>query len=363
MKILFDINHPAHVHLYKNLIWELKKKNHDIFVTAKVSPIIENLLNLYQIPYRSLAPKGKNILIKLFNQVKSDLKLFTYIKKNRIEIGVGISFSVALLSRFTEMVSVINDDDDPEVTRVYSAITHTFGDHVMTPNVIKWKKHLNKQISYPGTHEIAYLHPNWFIPNDNIYYELGIPKGTKYVILRFNEFNAHHDMNESGLSFFQKEQLIKQCLEYGSVFITNEGSIHPIFQKYQLSIPAHRIHDALFFATLYVGDSQTMTSEAAILGTPSFKCNSFSGRLSVPNILENRYNLCYSFKNECFDQMLSKIKDVMKTGNSKEIWAERRQLFYKENIDVTAFFYWFIETYPHSKVLVKNIDTFWERFK
>jgi len=38
-----------------------------------------------------------------------------------------------------------------------------------------------------------------------------------------------------------------------------------------------------------------MTSEAAMLGTPSLKLNSFAGKLSVPNELEQKYQLCYSF--------------------------------------------------------------------
>jgi len=55
------------------------------------------------------------------------------------------------------------------------------------------------------------------------------------------------------------------------------------------------MHSLLYYATMFIGDSQTMTSEAAMLGTPSLKLNSFAGKLSVPNELEQKYQLCYSF--------------------------------------------------------------------
>jgi hypothetical protein len=35
MKILISVNHPAHVHLFKNAIWTLQDHNHDILVCAR----------------------------------------------------------------------------------------------------------------------------------------------------------------------------------------------------------------------------------------------------------------------------------------------------------------------------------------
>ena len=60
-----------------------------------------------------------------------------------------------------------------------------------------------------------------------------------------------------------------------------------------MPIPPESIHSLLYYAKMFIGDSQTMTTEAAILGTPALKCNTFAGKLSVPNELEEKYNLCY----------------------------------------------------------------------
>ena len=50
-------------------------------------------------------------------------------------------------------------------------------------------------------------------------------------------------------------------------------------KEYRLSIDPKDIHHILFFADIFISDSQTMTAEAAVLGTPSIRYNDFVGRL------------------------------------------------------------------------------------
>lgn len=73
---------------------------------------------------------------------------------------------------------------------------------------------------------------------------------------------------------------------------------------------------------MFIGDSQTMTSEAAVLGVPSVKCNSFAGKLSVPNELEDTYALCYAFQPRRFDEFLDKIKDLLELNGRNEEWKK-----------------------------------------
>ena len=49
---------------------------------------------------------------------------------------------------------------------------------------------------------------------------------------------------------------------------------------------------------MFIGDSQTMTSEAAVLGTPAIRCNSFVNRISYLEEEENTYELTFGFKPE-----------------------------------------------------------------
>ena len=155
--------------------------------------------------------------------------------------------------------------------------------------------------------------------------------------------------------------MIKDLKSHGKIFITTERKIEPELKKYQLKISPEKIHSLMYYATMLIGDSQTMTSEAALLGTPAIKCNSFAGKLSVPNEIEHKYGLCYSFLPEHFEKMVDKIKEILRIQNLKQEWQHRRQKMLADKIDVTGFLVWFIENYPQSvKTMKDNPDYQWK---
>ena len=51
MKIFVDIGHPAHVHYFKTLIFNLKHKGHEFLITAREKDVSQELLDNYNIPY------------------------------------------------------------------------------------------------------------------------------------------------------------------------------------------------------------------------------------------------------------------------------------------------------------------------
>jgi len=110
----------------------------------------------------------------------------------------------------------------------------------------------------------------------------------------------------------------------------------------------------LSFATLFVGDSQTMTSEAAILGTPALKCNSFAHKLSVPNMLEDEYDLCYAFQPEEFELMMQKAQELLATPGLKQAWNMKRERFLAAMTDPTEYLVTFIENYPVRKRFLRK---------
>ena len=58
-KILIDIGHPAQVHQFKNIYFELINKNYEVFFVAKNKEISIDLLNIYQIPYFDIGKPKK----------------------------------------------------------------------------------------------------------------------------------------------------------------------------------------------------------------------------------------------------------------------------------------------------------------
>lgn len=364
MNILIDIGHPAHVHLYRNLYFDLKNKGHHLWVTLKDNLVsAKELLNLYKIPFISIGQKYDGIISKGIMQITYDLKIIKLVRQNKIDIGIGSSINLAHASRISRMKSIILDDDDDDVEPLFVKFAHPFCNVLLSPEALKSKRRKKDTKYYAGYHELAYLHPNRFEPDERIIEEAGLKKGENYYILRFNSFKAHHDKSVSGLSNNDKKKLIKMLEPFGQIFITTEREIDQEFKKYQINIPAHKMHSFLYYATMFIGDSQTMASEAAILGTPAIRSNSLVGRLSYLEEEEYKYGLTFGFKPDKTDKMFDKINELLKKPNLKEEWQKRRQKLLNDKIDVTAFLVWFVENYPESFQIMKENPDFQNKFK
>ena len=357
MNILVDIGHPAHVHLMKHTIRELQGDGHKVIITTKDVPIILRLLEREGFSYISLGKKGKGLFYKLLFQLKFYAKMLRIIRKEHIDIGTGTSMSIPLLSRLSRMKSINMDDDDDEVQDISVRFVHPFSDVRLTPEAIVGHRRSKAALFYAGCHELAYLHPKRFTPDESVLAKCGLKKGDVFFIMRFVAFQAYHDGGQYGLSLEQKKQVIDLLSKYGRVIITSEKELDPDFEPYRLPVPPEEIHSLMAYASLFVGDSQTMTSEAAILGVPAVKCNTFAGKLSVPNELEYKYGLCYSFQPDDFGRFYERIKSLLESPDTRKEWEEKRRRFLNDKIDVSAFFTWFIENYPESrKTMLANPD-------
>ena len=363
MNTLFEINHPGQVHLLRNTIWALKKRGHKVGVIAKDDALIKYLLDAYGISYTLLGRKGVGVRGKLFHQILFNLRALRIVYGNRFRVGVGSSITNDHVSFLSPMNSIHLSDDDPEIVPFITKFSYPFSAVILSPGCLCFPKFDKKHIGYAGYHELAYLHPSAFRPDAKLLKDIGLGFDEKYFVMRFVALKGHHDAGHVGLTIDQKKSIIEVLSTYGRVFITSENKIEAQFEPYRLPVPPDKIHSLMSYATMFLGDSQTMTSEAAVLGTPAIKCNSFAGRLSVPNELEERYGLCYSFQPADFHNMLEKIKTLLKVENLREEWRKRRDKMLSEKIDVSAFFVWFIENYPSSvKKMRENPDYQW-RFK
>lgn len=362
MDILFEINHPGHIHLFRNLANELEKNGISSQFIIKTEPVIEYLAGFYNLQYTRMGPKGKGLLLKYLYQIGFLLKTIRIVKKIKPTVGLGVSMNLPMVSKFTKMKSIGFDDDDMAVTPVFAKYANraTF---ILTPSSLAHEMRGKNHIVYNGYHELAYLHPNRFKPDPHVWDVLAISPNMDYFILRFNSFKAHHDVGHSGMSFLQKKELVKMLAAHGRVFISSEETIEPEFESLKLPHRPELMHSFLAYAKMYVGESQTMTSEAAVLGTPALKCNTFAGRLSVPNELEVKYGLCYSFLPEDYHKMLLKMDELLAMPGLKPEWELRRNRMLTEKIDVTGFLTWFVGNYPESFRNIKEHPEIQNQFK
>jgi len=336
MKILVDINHPAHVHLFRNAIQILKTKGHDVLITAREKDVTTHLLDLYNLPFRGTAKQRYGLLALPLGVLELDWKVFKLAKTFRPNLLVGTSFAITHIARLVGGKSVFFSEDNFESDRLTWLITRPFADHIVTPEALGddfGKKH----ITYPGYQELAYLHPNRFTPNPNVLIEQGLEIDQPFSLIRFVSLKASHDIGQRGLSQTAKQKLLEIMIKKGPVIISSEEELPERYSRYRLRIEAHKMHDLMAFAQLLVSDSQTMTIEAAMLGVPSVRCNTFVGRTPVIEELEHKYQLTFGFLPQNEEAMLRKTEDILNSPSVHQEWEERKTNMLNDHIDLTAW--------------------------
>lgn len=345
MNILIDIGHPGHVHLLHGVAEEMKKRGHKLFYSVREIPVAKRLMEHYGMtPWVDLGGKKDSLLGKAETVISQDMQLMRFVRRNHIDLGLSSGLVLSHVSKLTSIKAFMFDDDDDAAEPLIVKYGHPLTDVIFTPNCIHRKT--KRAVYYAGTHELAYLHPKRFAPNPSVLQHADLHEGERFFIMRFVALKGHHDVGQQGLTLKQKEALVNLLKPHGRVIITSERAIEPEFEPYRLPVPPEEIHSLMAYSSMFLGDSQTMTSEAAVLGVPALKCNTFAGRLSVPNMLEQRFDLCYAYQPSQFEEMYHHIEQLLAHDPEelKNEWQEKRQRMLQEMIDPTEFFVKYIET-------------------
>ena len=355
MKILFHLGHPAHFHLFKNIIDKLKAADNEILIVIKKKDVLEELLSKSNYNYTNILPSGRknNIIGLSVGQITQDIKLYKFCKKQRPDLLIGTSVAISHVGQLLNIPSLNFNEDDAKVVPLYSYLAYPMATRIISPDICNNSFWQNKTNSYNGYHELAYLHPKYFIPNKNIV-EKYFPTKIPYFILRFAQLSAHHDKGITGITYDIANKLISLLKLHGNIYISSERELESDFEQYILNIDPLDIHHVLAFAKMYIGDSQTMAAEAAVLGTPSIRYNDFVGELGYLEELEHKYCLTYGFKTSKPETLFKKIEELLKIPSLTEEWQNRQKKMLKDKIDVTAFIVWFIENYPNSTKIMKK---------
>jgi len=342
MNILFFVNTPAQVHEFKYVARTLETKGHKIMILARDYECTLDLLDTYGLRYEVYGKARKR-------GYRRALELIPYVRKAHRLAGdfkPGILVGTGIIAAYTSVLFrkpciVFTDTETPSLEQF---LFKPFVKAIYTPSCFR-KDLGRKHIRYNGFKELAYLHPDYFEPDASIYNLLGINDSEPYVILRLNPLDAFHDIGVGGFSSEDKLMLVQALEPYGRVFISSEAGLEPGLEKYVIGIPAHRIHDAEYYAQLLVTDAGTMLTEAAILGTPGIHCSGVVAKRCVGNLieLEEKYQLIFNYSDP--NQAILKAVELIKQPDLKQQWQEKSQTLLADKIDVLKFMVETIEGY------------------
>jgi predicted glycosyltransferase len=334
MRVLVFANTPAHVHLYRHVVAELDSRGHDVLVLGRNYGCTVDLLEWYDLPhevYGYCATAKGSLLARLPAHYARALRHVYRFDPDLVFGMGGYAAHTAALTR-TPSVLVL----DSETTTLDHAVSTPLARAVLTPDT--FRKDLGEDHHvFPGFKECAYLHPDVYEPNPSIRDRLGIDADERYVIVRLNAFGSHHDVGEGGITAEECRDLIGHLSERTTVFVSDEGrdidladvpaepfSLHPAL-----------LHDALAEAELLVADTQTMVTEAALLGTPAVRSNSFIGESDMGNFVELEEEGLI-FNEGSFGGVLERGQLLLDAEDTASVWERRRDGYLSEKCNLAA---------------------------
>jgi len=332
MRVVVTIQHPAHVHFYRPVVAELERRGHEVHVFARDKDVALELLDRHGIDHTVLAGRANSLAELAKVQLTYEYRLFR--EARRIDPHVMTAIGGVAVAHVAPLVGARSvvwiDNEGVQSHRITTPLAHV----VCTPRRFR-EDYGRKHVRYDGYHELAYLHPDRFDPDPDHLREHGVEPDERFFFVRFREWCALHDVGEAGFSPAAKRDLVSFLEEHGSVYVSSESALPPEFAEYRLPVPADLVHDLLYYADLYVGDSATMATEAAVLGTPSVRSQSFAGDGDMTNFLElEEYGLLFSTPDD--DEAVAQAKSLVREADP-ETYQRRREELLADKIDVARY--------------------------
>jgi uncharacterized protein len=359
-KLMIEIGHPAHIHHFRNLYQELIEKDWKVLFVVKDKDLVIHLANSYQLPFKKIGKTKEGLVRKILFLPISFFKMLLIAIRFNPDIVISRVSPISGWTSFILRKPHITFTDTENVEKM-DRFSEPFADYIFTSVSFKREYKPNKHFRYHGTHELAYLHASRFKPDSSVLDYLGVEKNDKYALVRFVAWDAHHDVGEYGLNENQKEEIVASLEKHMKVFISSEKRLSDKLKKYAIKIPPKKMHDAIYFATIQLGESPTMAEEAATLGVPSICISSWAGKTGViQDLVESK--LLLHFHPDNYDDLLKQVNTVLNNGNVINEWKAKRLEYLRSRIDTTAFYTWIIENYPDSINILKNNENFDKKF-
>lgn len=361
MNILVDITHPAHVHLFRNFIKEMKNLGHQVTVVARNKSITYKLLDAYDINHIKLGENYSTNIGKIFGLFLFTIRLLNICKKHKVQIIVetGAGLYPAVVSRLLFLKNIcFNNTDVFFLLKYIKYLSNTW----VTPSSYKLNLGQN-HIRINSYHELAFLHPKYFEPDFSIFDRLDLERNEKFTLLRFVEWNAAEETKYKGFSIDEIRIVVAEFKKFGRVLISCEYLLPDDLISLQIENFRNVKYDDMqsieYYSSIVFGESGAMAAEASMLGKPAFFIS--PKELGFIEELEKEHNLLFIYKDK--GKALSHAIELLQDDVALKKWENKKKKMIKQKVIYTDFMVWFVKNYPESAKIMKKNPDYQERFK
>jgi uncharacterized protein len=326
-KIWIDLDNSPHVPFFVPIIQELKAKGFEIFLTARDSYQVCELIGYYGVHARVIGKHyGKHKILKLLGTAWRAIVLAHIVRKEKIDISLAHGSRGCMLASALLGIRNITIMDYEHAAK----ISFTRKTWVIFPEIVptdQLSRNGHKILKYPGIKEEVYL-PS-FNPDPLLRTRLGIGEDELLVAVRPPATEAHyHNPESDGLL---AATLVKFSNMPGARVLllprnkNQENKLRAAWAKEvdsgKMVIPAH-VEDGMniiWNSDLVVSGGGTMNREAAAMGVPVYSI--FRGPIgAVDRFLSSQGRLVLL---ESVEQVQTKIRAVRRNKTALSLNHEK----------------------------------------
>ena len=117
-------------------------------------------------------------------------------------------------------------------------------------------------------------------------------------------------------------QIVNFLKDKGKIVLSNERKVPNEVLKYCIFPEKDNIENYIYYAKIFIGDSTTMCSEAAVLGTPSIEYDDWWYRCAQMLEIQEKYEYNYGVKPGNIDLLIKILKKILNAYSLDQISKE-----------------------------------------
>lgn len=273
MRVLFDIVHPADVLFFKRPLEMLAARGDEVLVLSRHKDVACALLDEFGFPHRPVSAAGTGVIGLATELMRRDMAILGAARKFRPEIMIG--FGGVAISHAGRLLGIpAIGFYDSENARMQTRITLPFISRLYVPDSYSGRTPQARTVRLAGTKELSYLHPKAFSSDRARAIEGGLDPDRDNFFVRVVSWRANHDIGKAGWTAETLRGVVDRLGALGRVHVSSEIGLPEELEHLRYRGSISSVHHLMSQCRLFVGESATMASEAAILGVPAI----YSGR-------------------------------------------------------------------------------------
>ena len=344
MKALLDAVHPAHVHFFGAIGEELLLRGHAAVLALRDRDVSYELAAASPVPkiHPPATHPGRGLFaghaVSQGQELASRVRwLRTEIRREAFDIVLTRNPSGAIAARLAKVPSIF-DTDDGRDARLHFRLADAFATFTTTPDFLVDDLGAGHR-AYRGLKSTVFLHPSRFVARVAVLKKYGISRHQPLIVTRFSANKASHDRGVRSVPLALRDAIHARGLRAANIVTSVEGEatmLQTISGRAVRVEPIDFLH-LLAFADLHVGDSGSVTMEAAALGVPTLRIA--DTRRSTITELSQRYGMVEDFSLEQSGQfklrLEQKCADIL---SLRTACAPRHERLLADSVDVVDWF-------------------------